>query len=109
MDKEEQARAVEFVGSASWSLTDSHFINSYCENCLLKIIFFRKAMQTTCVEVQKFICNLAAGAPPPGALTCHLYLPVTLHLRQPLLLMTSPLLVQESPFLTPQGYFPLWG
>lgn len=66
-------------------------------------------MQTSCVEVWKFICNLAAGAPPPRAVTCHLCLPVTLHLRQPLLLMTSPLLVQRTPFLTPQGYFPLWG
>lgn len=100
---------MEFVGSASWSLTDFHFINSYCENCLLKITFFRKTMQTSCVEVRKVICNLAAGAPAPRALTCHLYLPVALHLRQPLLLMTSPLLVKGTPLLIPEGYFPLWG
>lgn len=100
---------MESVGSAPWSLTDFHFINSYCENCLLKITFFRKAMQTSCMEVQKFICNLAAGAPPPqGSYLAPIF---TCYVASE---TTSPtddltLLVQGSPFLTPQGYFPLWG
>lgn len=63
-------------------------------------------MQTSCMEVQKFICNLAAGAPPPRSVTWHLYLPVTLNLRQPLLLMTSPCWYRGVPSLHPRATFP---
>lgn len=61
-------------------------------------------MQTSCMGTEKFICNLAAGAPPPG-LPVPL-LPVTLNLRQPLLLMTSPCWYRGVPSLHPRATFP---